>query len=296
MTTPARIDRGDPRYPPRLCELSDAPSAIWVRADDPDEALAALAERRSVAIVGARQAGPLVLAFTRRLASDLATAGLSILSGLALGADAAAHEGSLEARGHVAPTHAVLACDPSTTYPRRHGRLADRIVAAGGAILSEYPPGTPPAPWRFPARNRLIAALAEATILVEASTRSGALVTASVALDLGREVMVVPASPWERRSSGGNRLLVDGATPVLGAAEALYALGLDPAAALARTDPPLSGPATKVLAAVRREPGTPERLAVASGRAIAEVQAALLELELAGLIVRERDGAAAAPC
>jgi DNA processing protein len=290
-----RVDRADPRYPPRLLELSDAPAAIWVRADDPGVALRALVERRSVAIVGSRQAGPLVLAFTRRLASDLAATGIAILSGLALGADAAAHEGSLEEGSHAAPTHAVLACDPSVTYPRRHHRLADRIVGAGGAILSEYPPGTPPAPWRFPARNRLIAALTEATIVVEASTRSGALTTASAALDLGREVMVVPASPWERRSSGGNRLLVDGASPVLGAADVLYALGLDPATALARADPSLSAASSKVLAAVRREPATPERLAVATGRAIAEVQSSLLELELAGLIVRERDGAAAAP-
>jgi DNA processing protein len=295
VTPPERIATDDPRYPPRLLELADPPASIWVRAQDPSAALAALVSRRSVAIVGARQAGPLVLAFTRRLAADLTRTGIAILSGLALGADAAAHEGSLEAAADFPPTHAVLACDPSTTYPRRHTRLAERMLVAGGAILSEYPPGTPPAPWRFPARNRLIAALAEATIVVEASTRSGALITASAALELGREVMVVPASPWERRSSGGNRLLIDGATPVLGAAEVLYALGLDPGTVLARTDPSLSEAAARVLAAVRREPGTPERLAVSTGRPVAEVQGALLELELSGLIVRERDGAAAAP-
>lgn len=295
MTVPTRIRRGDPRYPNALAELSDAPDSIWVRAEDPESSLRALAGVRVVAIVGSRRAGPLALAFTRRLAFDLAGTGISVLSGLALGADGAAHEGSLDAGADSPPTHAVLACDPATTYPRRHGALADRIVAAGGAILSEYPPGTPPAPWRFPARNRLIAALAEATIVVEASTRSGALITASAALELGREVMVVPASPWERRSSGGNRLLVDAATPVLGAAEVLYALGLDPGTALARSDPAVSDAAARVLSAVRREPGTPERLATSLGRPIAGIQAALLELELAGLIVRERDGAAAAP-
>ncbi len=295
MTPCVRIPRGDARYPPALMELADPPASIWVRAEDPTTAMTSLAGRRAVAIVGSRRAGPLVLAFTRRLASDLTNAGVSVISGLALGADAAAHEGSLDAPDRGAPTHAVLACDPATTYPRRHERLATRIVAAGGAILSEYPPGTPPAPWRFPARNRLIAALGEATIVVEASTRSGALITAAAALELGRDVMVVPASPWERRSSGGNRLLLDGAAPVVGAAEVLYALGLDPGTAMARADPPLSPEAAAVLAAVRREPGTAERLGASLGRPIGEVQAALLELELLGLIVRERDGAVAAP-
>lgn len=295
MTTVAEIPWGDERYPAVLAELADPPEALWVRATDPTAALTRLVAARRVAIVGSRRSGPPVLAFTRRLACDLATAGVSVVSGLALGADAAAHEGSLEAAATTAPTHAVLACDVATTYPRRHAALAAQIVARGGAVISEYPPGTPPAPWRFPARNRLIAALGEATVIVEASTRSGALVTGAAALDLGRDVLVVPASPWERRSSGGNRLLVDGASPVLGAAEVLFALSLDPAVALSRADPALSSSAVAVLAAVRREPGTPERLAVSLARPVAVVQAALLELELEGLIVRERDGAAAAP-
>ncbi len=160
-----------------------------------------------VAIVGSRRATPQGLALARDLAAALVERGAVIVSGLAHGIDAAAHEGALRAGG---TTVAVLGCGVDVPYPRRNRDLARRIRERG-ALVSEYWPGTPPAPWRFPARNRIVAGLAGAVAVVEAGRRSGALITADFALELGRPVLAVPGWPGAVASEGCNALLRAGA-------------------------------------------------------------------------------------
>jgi DNA processing protein len=176
------LARPDPGYPPLLAELHDPPEQLFVRGD-----LAALGGP-GVAVVGARSCSAYGAQVARSLGRDLAASGVTVVSGLARGIDGEAHRGALEAGGL---TVAVLGCGIDRDYPRSHSDLARRIVAAG-AVVAEYPPGVEPAPWRFPARNRIIAGLSLATVVVEARERSGALITADFALELGRDVFAVP--------------------------------------------------------------------------------------------------------
>ena len=194
----------DAAYPPALHELHDPPLAVFLRGAPADTPLPA--PGAAVAIVGARGPTDTGLRIARRLGAFAAGRGVTVVSGMALGIDAAAHGGALDAGG---PTIAVLGCGTDIAYPRRHRGLYERILESGLAI-SEYPPGTAPAPWRFPARNRLIAALAATLVVVEARDRSGALITADHALDLGRDVVAVPgaaeicSTKWPSRNSGRN--------------------------------------------------------------------------------------------
>ena len=204
-----------------------------------------------VAIVGARQASAAGVAFAQRLAAGLARAGVAVVSGLARGIDGAAHTGALEAGGR---TVAVLGCGIDVDYPRANAALAARVAAAG-AIVSEYGPGTPPAPWRFPARNRIVAALGQSVVVVEAARTSGALITAGFALEIGREVLAVPASPWVDAAAGGNALLRDGAGIVTCAGDVLVTLGIDPAAAAGEEREAVSPEAARLLAVDRPRAG-----------------------------------------
>jgi DNA processing protein len=204
---------------------------------------------------------------------------------LARGIDAGAHQGTLDRGGR---TIAVLGCGIDRDYPSATIPLARRI-AAEGAILSEYPPGTPPAPFRFPERNRIVAALADATIVVEAAARSGALITARLALDLGRDVLAVPGAPWSSGAEGTNLLLKDGALPITCAADVLVCLGLDPGTSRV-DDPAVDASARRVLAALRREPASADVLAARCGLTSSAAAALIAELELKGLLVRELDG------
>ena len=206
---------------------------------------------------------------------DLASAGLVVVSGLARGIDAEAHRGALESTGH---TVAVLGCGIDRDYPAAHADLARRI-AERGVIVSEYEPGVEPAPWRFPARNRIIAGLCAATVVVEARERSGALITADFALEEGREVFAVPGEITSALSAGANGLLRLGATPLTSATDVLEALGLDAAPAKVEESHPL----------LELLPATVDELIRASGLAANEVAATLAELELAGLAA-EGDG------
>ncbi len=178
-------------YPPRLRTLPDAPAKIWARG--------ALPEDPSVAIVGTRRASRDAIAFTERLAAELAQAGASVVSGGAAGIDTAAHEGALRARG---VTIVVQAAPLEAPYPRRNANLFDRVIEQGGGWLSETPPGKHARPFRFLARNRLIAALADVVIVVQAPARSGALSTARWARELERPVLAVPGAPWDPRAEG----------------------------------------------------------------------------------------------
>jgi DNA processing protein len=280
-----QLRRGHPWYPARLLALADPPASLFLRAPVNPEALAAITRSPLVAIVGSRGASAAGIAFATRLAGELAASGVGVISGLARGIDAGAHQGTLERGGR---TVAVLGCGIDRDYPSATVSLARRITVEG-AVLSEYPPGTPPAPFRFPERNRIVAALADATIVVEAAARSGALITARLALDLGRDVLAVPGAPWSAGAEGTNLLLKDGALPLTCAADALVCLGLDPGAARS-DDPVVDGSARRVLAALRREPASADVLAARCGLTSSAAAALIAELELKGLLVRELDG------
>ncbi len=207
----------DHAYPAGLRDLSDAPAALHVLGDVRRLGELAGAAVPAVAIVGARRASDDGQDTARRLGRGLSAAGVTVVSGMALGIDSAAHEGALDAG---ARTIAVLACGPERAYPARRRLLHERI-AARALVISELPPGTAPFRWAFPARNRIIAGLAEMTVIVEAAERSGSLITAEIAADLGRDVGATPGSPSSWHSSGANALLRDGARVVRHAVDVL---------------------------------------------------------------------------
>ena len=242
----------------------------------------------AIAVVGTRRASPEGLEIARGLGRGLAAAGVSVVSGMALGIDSAAHEGALQAGG---PTIAVLAGGADIAYPRSKRGLHERIKGAG-AVVSEMPPGFVPRRWCFPARNRIIAGLAGATIVVQAALRSGSLITAELAMDLGRDVGAVPGSPLDWRSAGANSLLRDGATVVRDAVDALdlalgvgHGLGTDDDAKVAALDPGLRA----LLRKVGEGRATADALAGTREEAGAAL-AGLSELELLGLVRRGPDG------
>jgi DNA processing protein len=264
------IRRRDPRYPPLLSQLHDPPAQVYVRGSS--EALADPA----VAIVGARSCSPYGGQVARDLGRELVAAGVVVVSGLARGIDGEAHRGALTAGGR---TVAVLGCGIDRDYPRSHADLARRIRETG-AVVSEYPVGVEPAPWRFPARNRIIAGLCLATVVVEARERSGALITADFALELGRDVFAVPGEITSALSAGTNDLLRQGAAPLLSAGDVLRALGLEPEPP---KPPPVSDAAAVVLSLLADAAVDADALGRLAKRPSAEVAAALVELELAGL-------------
>jgi DNA processing protein len=273
------IERRSRGYPPLLARLHDPPKRLHLRGTRP-ELLAAPA----VAVVGARSASSYGSQVARTLGRELAAAGLVVVSGLARGIDAEAHRGALDAGG---PTLAVLGCGIDRDYPARHAELARRI-AGTGLVVSEYEPGVEPAPWRFPARNRIIAGLALATVVVEARERSGALITVDFALELGREVFAVPGEITSALSAGTNRLIRQGAAPLLAAEDVLEALGIEPpGAACAAAD--VSGLARRVLDRIADSPQGADELVRLLALGAGELGGALVELELAGL-VSEADG------
>jgi DNA processing protein len=269
----------DGGYPVELATLHDPPPAVFIRGRR--ELLQAPAGR--VAIVGARRAADTGLRLARELARFCAARERTVVSGLALGIDAAAHAGSLDGGG---ATIAVLGCGVDVTYPRTNAGLFDR-VAGHGLLLSEYPPGTPPAPWRFPARNRLIAALAATVLVVEARARSGALITADMALDLGRDVLAVPGSPAFAGAAGTNGLLKAGAGLIEDAADLAGWLGVEPPEA---ADPNLDSRSAAFMDALAVGPATADDLCQRLGWPPADVAATTIRLELAGLLARERGG------
>jgi DNA processing protein len=262
--------------PPLLRAIHDPPQRLYVRGDAELDVL----EQRAVAIVGARACSAYGSHVARSLARELAAAGVVVVSGLARGIDGEAHRGALEAGG---VTVGVLGCGIDRDYPAAHADLARRICERG-LVVSEYEPGVEPAPWRFPARNRIIAGLCAATVVVEARERSGALITADFALEEGREVLAVPGEVTSALSAGTNALLKLGATPVTAVADVLQVLGVD--ASEGERPAQVEGAAAAVLAAL---PGAPDDVARATGLDAAQVAAALAELELAQLAA-EGDG------
>jgi DNA processing protein len=206
---------GEPNYPQALLDLPDAPPILWALGD------ITFLNRPAVAMVGARNASSLGVRMARRLGQGLAEAGFTVVSGLARGIDAAAHEAALQAE---ARTVAVMAGGIDVIYPPENDALA-REIAAKGCRISEHPPGLEPQARHFPLRNRIVAGLSRAVIVVEAAAKSGSLITAKAALDYGREVLSVPGHPFDARASGCNMLIRDGAALVRGTADVLEALG-----------------------------------------------------------------------
>jgi DNA processing protein len=271
----AWIPRGDARYPPRLAAIHDPPLGLFVRAAQPLDTR----YRAVVAVVGARACSPYGSEVARSLARDLTDAGVLVVSGLARGVDAAAHRGALEAGA----TLAVLGCGIDRDYPRAHATLAAQIARAGW-IVSEYAPGVEPAPWRFPARNRIVAGLADATVVVEARERSGALITADFALEEGREVLAVPGEVLSHLSHGTNQLLRLGAALVRDAGDVLEALGIP--AVEARTGAVLDARLERVREAVAAAGCSADEVARRTGLDAAAVAAALAELEVLGAVAQ----------
>lgn len=273
------LPRSSPAFPRSLAAIFDTPAGLFLRgAAEPS-----LLERPAVAVVGARSCSGYGAEVARMLGRELAACGLVVVSGLARGVDGHAHRGALDAGGH---TVAVLGCGIDRDYPAAHAELALRI-GARGLVVSEYAPGVEPAPWRFPARNRIIAGLAQATVVVEARERSGALITADLALEEGREVFAVPGEITSSLSAGSNRLLRSGAIPLTTVADVLEVFGLQPEAPPPL--PELSEAAAQVLARLELEPAGADGIARALGLDAGAVAAILTELELSGT-VSERDG------
>jgi DNA processing protein len=270
-----RLRPRDLPFPEQLRAIFDPPPALYVRGQGELELIA----RRAVAVVGARACSPYGAQVARRLGRELAGAGLVVVSGLARGIDGEAHRGALDAGG---VTVAVLGCGIDRDYPASHAQLSRRIEEQG-LVVSEYEPGVEPAPWRFPARNRIIAGLSEAVVVVEARERSGALITADFGLDEGREVFAVPGEITSSLSSGTNALLKLGATPLTSSQDVLDALGIErPDVAGAAVD--VSPDATHVLELVRAAAAGADELAARGTLDAGAVSVALTELELAGLV------------
>lgn len=270
---------GGPRYPIGD-ELPDRPGVLLAEGGH-HEALRA----PRVAVVGTRSASPHGLADAREVGAALASAGVTVVSGLAIGIDGAAHIGALGAGGAVV---GVVATGLDVVYPRRHGALFSR-VREHGVLVGEQAFGVGPERFRFPVRNRIVAALADAVVVVEATLTGGARITADRALEYGRPVLAIPGSRRNPAAAGANALIADGAHPLLDPGDVLVALGLSEGAVAARSvDEPVGPEASAVLRACGGEPATSDQLAARTALGLDAVGAALRELERARRIEHSR--------
>lgn len=282
-----------PDYPPNLAQLPDPPTVLYARGKMP------VGERDCVAVVGARAASEAGRHMARRLGLELAAKGITVVSGLAHGIDSEAHLGALEGHGR---TIAVLGCGVDRIYPSEHSKLAQEMISAGGALLSEFPLGSPPLPENFPVRNRIIAGLSLGVVVVEAAEHSGSLISARLALDQNRQVFAVPGSPLSGKARGSNRLLKEGARLVECVEDVIEELApqLSTAAALSTPLAPARTPAHREarraelsagLRAVVDHLPAGERVHIDSivescGLNAQTVLGLLLELELTGMVVQ----------
>jgi DNA processing protein len=277
--------RHDDGYPAALLDLPDPPAIVHVAGDAERFRAAMAADRVSVAVVGARRASDYGLEAARAIGRGLAAAGVTVVSGMALGADSAAHTGALEVGG---PTIAVLAGGADRPYPQSKRRLY-AAIRRHGCVVAEMPPGFVGFRWSFPARNRLIAALARLTVVVEARERSGSLITAELARDLGRDVAAVPGRVSSPLAAGTNALLKDGAALVRGPEDALdLACGVGAWHERDRADQ-VPRHLRSLLTAVAEGHETLDALATA-GLGVGEAMAGLAELEMLGHVRRAVGG------
>lgn len=286
---------GEPDYPAALAGIADAPPVLWALGD------ITLFNRPAVGMVGARNASSLGLRMARRLGQGLSEGGFTVVSGLARGIDAAAHDAALMGEGR---TIAVMAGGLDVIYPAENAALARRI-AETGCRISEHPPGLEPQARHFPLRNRIVAGLSRAVVVVEAAAKSGSLITAKAALDYGREVMAVPGHPFDARASGCNMLIRDGALLVRGPADVAEALGTairEPELHLP-AHPPLPGPTapqrplkdvallhSMILSRLGPSPLAEDQLVRDLNVTPAQIAPELLTLELDGRIARQPGG------
>ncbi len=273
----AVITLGDPRYPPALLETADPPLLLYTQGRTD------LLQTEAVAVVGSRNPTRQGTDNARAFSASLSQAGLTVVSGLALGIDTAAHEGGLEGAGS---TVAVVGTGLDRVYPRRNLSLAHRI-AQTGLMLSEFSLGTPPLPPNFPVRNRIIAGLSRGTLVVEAALQSGSLITARLALEAGRDVFAIPGSIHSPLSRGCHALIKQGAKLVDSAQDVLEELNLA-GAAPAPTDVGVASttPEDALLAALGFDPVTLDELVARTGRSPADLNTRLLELEMDGRVAR----------
>ncbi len=295
------ITLGDTHYPAPLLDIPDPPLMLYAMGQTAH--LATLQAQQALAMVGSRNPTPQGAENARAFACSLATSGLTVVSGLALGVDGAAHEGALQGAtpnstqgGSSGPlaTIAVVGTGLDRVYPRQHRDLAHRI-AQNGLILSEYPLGTPPLAPNFPRRNRLISGLSQATLVVEAALESGSLITAKQALEQGRDVMAIPGSIHSTQSKGCHWLIKQGAKLVESAQDVLEELRLPESAAQHALDlqapspadaPKGQDPERELLRALGHDPVGLDALQARCGWPTAQLQAQLLELELMGQVGR----------
>jgi DNA processing protein len=272
-------------YPPLLAELDDAPPLLIARGD------LKLLDRRSIAIVGARNASAAACRFARGLAHDLGREGVLVVSGLARGVDSAAHDGALDSG-----TVGVVAGGIDVFYPPEN-KDRQQAMFERGLVLAEMPPGTEPRARHFPYRNRIIAGMTVGTVVVEAAPRSGSLITARLAAEAGREVMAVPGSPLDPRAQGCNQLIRDGATLVQTAADVIEAVEPYRSSVASPTQPFEPQPSSlepEALGEVQQllgpSPVPVDEIIRLSGASSGAVQMALLELDLAGRLDRHAGG------
>ncbi len=274
---------GDADYPAPLLDDPRRPAALFVRGD-----LDVLDGRR-VGIVGTRNATQRGRETAAQFGFELAVEGVVVVSGLAKGIDGAAHRGALAVEG--ARPVAVVGTGPDRPYPAQHGQLWED-VATRGVLISEWPPGTGPDAFRFPLRNRILAALVEVLVVVESRERGGSLITAREAAERGVEVFAVPGALQSRAALGTNKLLCDGASPATETADVLMALGLDRRRAGRARHDPRSLPSREdrgLIDSCRSEPQTLEAISQLCGRSIVDTALALARLEHAGWL-RETSG------
>jgi DNA processing protein len=280
MKTPPgdlKLARGDPKYPPSLDRIQTPPSLLYMRGTLEH------ADILAVAIVGSRNPTPYGRHIARTLAGDLARAGMTIVSGLARGIDTEAHKASLAAGGR---TLAVLGCGLDIDYPRNSDDLKS-MIAENGALLTEFPPGTPPLPQNFPSRNRIISGLSLGVVVVEAGSKSGSLITARWALDQGREVMAVPGRADSPLSEGPIALIREGAPPICGAVDVLRVLGVD----LHPEGPDTETLEDPVLASLRGGPRLPEEISRSTRLPLPKVLSELSRLMIDGYTAMDEAGA-----
>lgn len=273
---------GSADYPQCLADDPERPGVLFYRGD-----LSVLDAQR-VGIVGTRNATAAGRATAEELGAALAEAGICVVSGLALGIDAAAHRGAVNASSTAAPCVAVVGNGLDECYPKRNVRLWERVIE-GHLMLSEWPPGTAPDAFRFPLRNRIIAALSKVLVVVESRERGGSLITARACLDRGVEVMVVPGSPKSRASAGTNLLLRDGATPATSVVDILEAVGSGVRHLPAPASLPLDAVSAEIVERCAAGPATLDSIVADCQLGLGVVAMAVADLLAAGTLC-ERDG------
>ena len=279
------VEKGSAAYPPQLLPYPNMPVCLYVRGNLPDP------RKKSVAIVGARSCSAYGRAEAARFAQALAAAGVQIISGMAYGIDTCAHTAALRAGG---TTFAVFGCGTDICYPPENRELYLRILREGGGLLSEFTPGTPPLGYHFPIRNRIISALADLVLVVEARLKSGSLITADRALEQGKSVFAVPGRNGDRLSEGCNRLLSQGAGVARSPQAVLKELGISAGAEDAPKKEPAAqfkkDPFRRILRALSRGEKNLVQLQTETGLAPQELAGALMQLCLSGYAAELRPG------